>query len=142
MTFFHIMEVVMSINPIFSLSGVGYLHEVFRKNDEVFAKINVIHHFTDGAKHSDDVWILCNIKGDDLLQRMVVLENNLRKQKAIILHFSIQYLGFDFCQNGITEEDPNHIVFLAGKLQRIEKCYINGVFLDDQHITPQQVVHS
>ena len=122
----------MPINALFNFNGIGYLHDVIRKDDNVYAKINVIHRFNAGAQHSDDIWIHCLVKGDDLLRLMVELKNNLCKQKAVILHFDIQYLGFDYCQNGITEEDPNNIVPLKGRLQRVEKCYINGVCINEQ----------
>lgn len=132
----------MFTNAIFNLSGIGYLHDVIRKDDGVYAKINVIHRFNAGAQHSDDIWIDCIVKDDGLLRVIGDLEYSLRKQKTVILQYDIQYLGFDYCQNGMSEDDPKYIVFLKGKLQRVESYFINGESFNETQTTQRMLANS
>jgi hypothetical protein len=132
----------MSVHTIFCLNGVGYLHDVYQKDGGLYARINVIHQFNSGSQHSDDVWIDCIVNDHDLLQLMNGLRLNLGMQKTIIIQFSIAFSGFDYCQAGTTEEGPNYIVFFKGRLQRVEKCFVNGVGLNEQRPTQQAILNS
>lgn len=132
----------MFSNVNFNLTGMGYLHDVIRGDGEVFAKINVIHKFNSGTQHSDDVWMNCLVKDEKLLSLIDNLEMNLRKQKTVIVQFATQYIGFDFFQQGLTEDDPSYIVFLKGKLLDIERIFINGVFLKEESASKHKLTLS
>ena len=132
----------MSIYSIFCLDGVGYLHDVYQKDDGLYARINVIHQFNSGSQHPDDIWIDCIVNDDDLLQLMNELKLNLGMQKTIIIQFSIAFSGFDYCQAEMTGEDLNYIVFFKGKLQGVEKCFVNGVHFNEPHSTQLAILNS
>lgn len=113
-------------NVIFSLNGIGYLHDLIRKNDELYGRINVINKFNINAQRTDDVWIDVLIK-EDFLPIMNELKSHLNFQRTVILHFSAEYDGFDYCQTGLSDEDPGNMVHIQGKLQCIMDYFIDGI---------------
>ncbi|MEO8963802.1 MAG: hypothetical protein ABI370_03940 [Gammaproteobacteria bacterium] len=114
-------------NPVFNLSGVGYLHEIVRKDQTIVARINIINKFNSSNERSDDIWLDAHVKDNDLLQLLVDFEKNLQLKKTVILHFEAGYSGLDCCHLGLTEDDPWHIVKMQGQLFRLNEYYIDGV---------------
>lgn len=123
----------MFINSGFCLSGTGYLYDILHKNEDVYARINVINPFNSASHHSDEVWIDCVVNDDHLLHLILGLKNHLRMQKIIVIQFDAEYSSFDYCHSGITDEDPDHIVHLKGRLQNVREYLINGNRQNDKH---------
>jgi hypothetical protein len=120
-------ENVMFENLNFNLKGTGYLCDIIHQDNSYAAKINVIHRFNSGVKHSDDIWINCIVDDERLLHVISALKRSLDTRKTIIMEFEMQYISFDQSHLGITEEDPNKIIFLKGRLIDIGKYTIDGV---------------
>ena len=85
----------MFSDVIFSLRGVGYLHDVIHKFDGMYAKINAINKFNSGLRRPDDIWIECAVKDSDVLKQMTEIKKNLYGHSTIIIHFEAEYSGFD-----------------------------------------------
>lgn len=118
----------MSKGSIFTLSGTGYLNNVIHSNGNTIARINVINRFGSSNHASDDIWIDCQVKLNNLLPYITELESNLKFGKTVILRFNVKYSSFDFCHSGISKDDPNNILQLQGNLLSIDECFIDGVF--------------
>jgi hypothetical protein len=120
----------MKSSNILTLTGVGYLTEVIRQHGQKTAKINVIHEFSTGATHTDQIWINCIIRDFKLQSKIALVERSIELGKTIIIGFDAQYIGLDHCQYGITEDDPNQFLQFKGELQHIKSLYINGTSIN------------
>jgi hypothetical protein len=109
------------MSKLFCLSGVGYLHDISHQNDGMHAKINVINGFNSSLHNSDDIWIDCIIKDNDVMQ-LTKFGRYLKANQIVIWEFDVQYY-----QVGMIKSDPKSIVFIKGTLLRVRECYIDGV---------------
>jgi hypothetical protein len=126
MRIFYLMEEMMFDNLSFNLKGIGYLCDITYQDNCHIAKINVIHRFNSGGKHSDDIWIHCVIDGERLIHTMSALKRSLDAKKTIILEFETQYISLEHSHYGMTEDDPNKIIFLKCRLIEIGNYTIDG----------------
>lgn len=114
-------------NTTFSLTGMGYLHEVIYKNDGMYARINVINRFNAVSNSTDDVWIDCAIKDDVLSQLLIALESDLQRQRTVIMQFEADYSHFECCHYAGIDQNPSNIILLTGNLRHIGEYFVNGV---------------
>lgn len=116
----------MQSKNTFQLSGLGYLTEISRQNGQKTAKIKVIHQFSSGADHSDQIWLNCLVRDFKLQSKLGLVERSLGQGNTVIVQFDAKYIGLEHSQFGMTDEDPNQFIQFKADLFLIHSMYING----------------
>ncbi|MEO8964708.1 MAG: hypothetical protein ABI370_08555 [Gammaproteobacteria bacterium] len=117
--------------PFLSLSGYGRLQEIgYDEEGDVCITLQLINECN--GLSSDDLWIVCQVNMCKFPE-IADLENYLAKGKLITVKFDAQYLGFQQCYAGMSENDPRFIVHLQGKLLNIHEYYIETDNKSSQH---------
>ena len=119
-------------NTFVSLSGYAHLHSIDLDQDgEVSLTLHLINE-CDGSR-SDDLWVKCRVDVDDF-PIVTEFEDYLFAEKSITVKFDAQYLGFQQCYSGMSENDPHFIVHVIGKLLNIHEYCVEDESVSSRHI--------
>jgi hypothetical protein len=117
----------MESEYLLTLSGSGYLHDIFKKGSDVTARIKTITCYDIYNDSQDDVWINCRV---DNLSHFCLLNqyiNLVREGNSIIITYQVKYSTIGTVFSGVTPEDnSNQILTVYGKLISLGDCFING----------------
>jgi hypothetical protein len=119
-----------SINPVFCLSGCGYLHDLVEKDGKVIARIKMLMHYDVANGTHDDIWLDCEVEDKRHLFRLRAFASRLKKGSQVILTFKAEYSSFS-AYSGQTPEDPTDIMLFQGRLLLLENCYVNGALANE-----------
>jgi hypothetical protein len=113
---------IMFGNTFVSLSGFGHLCDIgYDKDSEMYITLHLINESNDSR--SDELWVKCRVNLFDFPE-MARFKDYLAMERSVIVKFDAQYLGFQQCYSGMSENDPLSIVHLLGKLLNIHEYYI------------------
>lgn len=117
----------MKSEYLLTLSGSGYLQDIFKKGSNVTARIKTITCYDVNNQSQDDIWINCKV---DNLSHFCLLNqymNLVREGNIIIITYQIKYSTIGTVFSGITPEDnSNQILTVYGKLISLGDSFING----------------
>jgi hypothetical protein len=111
-------------NNCLKLSGEGRLCEItYGVNYAAYFTFHLRSQLNGSA--SNDVWIKCRAN----LARFPETDKLLRflnEKKEVTVQFDAQYLGLQQSYSGMSENDPDLIVYLDGELIKIRDYHIEG----------------
>ncbi len=114
----------MLANTFLKLTGVGRLCNItYSTNYAAYFTFQLIKQRNDSS--SNEVWIKCraNLVNFPEIGKLV---HYLNEKKEIIMRFDAQYLGLQQSFSGLSENDPEMIVYLDGELLKIQDYRIKG----------------
>jgi hypothetical protein len=108
-----------------SLSGFGYLENVWREDDGVAVSIKAITGFETSGYH-DVVMLNCVLDSDRQAAFFRKLVPLIGTSNNIILYYKAYYEFFKVAHSGRAASDPQHLISLQARLLSVQRCYVNG----------------